>query len=172
MIDNFIQPKNIVVADDLQLVKYYPRYKQTLEWYQDLGVCKQVDNIDFPYDIARLKAMYNTLSKKGECYYIKFKDNGRWRLVGDISLFGGDIGMAICNQYQNRHIGRRAVAAILERAKEIGLDRVECEIYDFNLQSQKMFKSVGFEKSAEKFSKNSGGPHRKKEYIELNRNLW
>lgn len=64
MIDNFIQPKNIVVADDLQLVKYYPRYKQTLEWYQDLGVCKQVDNIDFPYDIARLKAMYNTLSKK------------------------------------------------------------------------------------------------------------
>lgn len=82
MIDSFVQPKNIVVADDLQLVKYYPRYKQTLEWYQDLDVCKQVDNIDFPYDLARLKAMYNALAKGGECYYIKVKDNGKWRLVG------------------------------------------------------------------------------------------
>jgi len=148
MIDNFVQPKNIVVAEDLQLVKYYPRYKQTLEWYQDLDVCKQVDNIDFPYDLARLKAMYNALAKGGECYYIKVKVNGKWRLAGDISLFKGEICIAICKQYQNRHFGRRAVAAMLERAKEIGLDHVECEIYDFNLQSRKMFESVGFEKYA------------------------
>jgi len=34
--------------------------------------------------------------------------------------------------------------AMLERAKQIGLDKVECEIYDFNAQSKKMFESVGF----------------------------
>jgi len=32
-----------VSDEEVTLVKYYPNYKTTLEWYQDLDVCKQVD---------------------------------------------------------------------------------------------------------------------------------
>lgn len=144
MIDNFIQPKEIKVDDTLSLVKYYRNYKRTLSWYQDLSICKQVDNIDYVYDIDRLSRMYRYLSKNGECYYLKIREKGRHRLVGDISLFNGKIAIVISKEYQNRHLGRKAVIAILKRAKEIGLKQVDAEIYDFNEQSKKMFLAVGF----------------------------
>ncbi len=146
MINNYIQPKKIIVNDNLQLVKYYPYYKRSLEWYQDLTLCKQVDNIDFPYDITRLKNMYKSLSKNGECYYIKAKINGKFILIGDISLCNEEIGLAICKDYQNMHYGRKCVRALLERAKQLGIKKVKAEIYDFNKQSQKMFLAVGFVK--------------------------
>ena len=56
MIENYEQPKKIVISDTLELIRYYPYYRRTLPWYQDLTLCKQVDNIDHPYDLDRLKA--------------------------------------------------------------------------------------------------------------------
>lgn len=149
MIGDIIQPKRLWVDPDMELVKYYPNYARTLPWYQDKTLCKQVDNIDFVYDKQRLSRMYRYLSKKGECYYIKVRQDGRWHLIGDISLYGGQVALVIAPEYQNRHYGRRAVAAILQRAREVGLEKVTAEIYDFNAQSRKMFTSLGF-KEAEK----------------------
>ncbi len=148
MIDHYIQPKEIVIDSTLSLVKYYPNYKRTFSWYQDLGVCKQVDNRDSPYDLKLLSQMYRYLAKAGECYYIKFRENGRSRLVGDITLYNGEIAIVICKEYQNRHLGRKAVEAIINRAKQVGWTEVDAEIYSFNKQSQKMFTSVGFKQIA------------------------
>ena len=47
-----------IVDEEIKLVKYYPNYATTLEWYQDLELCKQVDNRDSAYDLDLLKAMY------------------------------------------------------------------------------------------------------------------
>lgn len=47
--------KNRVVDDEIVLVRYYPNYKTTLTWYQDLDVCKQVDNRDTAYDQEMLR---------------------------------------------------------------------------------------------------------------------
>lgn len=146
MIKGIAQPKEIIVDERLSLVRYYPYYKRTLQWYQDPALCKQVDNIDYPYDKERLCRMYKYLSSRGECYYIKYKENGRFHLVGDISLCDGKISIVVCKEYQNRHIGRKAVAAILSRASDIGLKHVDAEIYDFNKQSIKMFTDIGFKK--------------------------
>ncbi len=148
MIDHYIQPKEIVIDSTLSLVKYYPNYKRTLPWYQDLQVCKQVDNRDSPYDQKLLSQMYRYLTKAGECYYIKFRENGRSRLVGDITLYNGKIAIVICKEYQNRHLGRKAVAAIINRAKQVGWTKVDAEIYSFNKQSRRMFQSVGFKQIA------------------------
>ena len=41
------------INEDITLVPYYPNEKVALEWYQDLELCKQVDNIDFVYDLPR-----------------------------------------------------------------------------------------------------------------------
>ncbi len=54
----------------------------TSRWYQDLDVCKQVDNRDKPYDTELLHSMYDYLCAHGDCYYIEY--NGV--LVGDVSL--------------------------------------------------------------------------------------
>lgn len=144
MIQGVVQPGKIIIDDNLSLVRFYPYYRRALEWYQDPMLCRQVDNDDSPYDLERLKKMYKYLSTRGECYYIKYRENGKSRLVGDISLFDGKIAIVVCREFQNRHIGRKVVAAMLKRAAEIGLKHVDAEIYDFNKQSIKMFTHVGF----------------------------
>ena len=148
MIEHYVQPKEIVIDSALSLVKYYPNYKRTFPWYQDLQICKQVDNRDSPYDRELLSRMYRYLAKAGECYYIKFRENGRSRLIGDITLYNDKIAVVICREYQNRHIGRKAVAAIIDRAVQIGWTKIDAEIYSFNQQSRKMFTSVGFKQTA------------------------
>ena len=152
MISDHIQFDLIEISEVLQLKKYYPYYRRTIAWYSEATVCKQVDNIDYIYDMPRLKAMYRYLSRNGECYYIKYKEKGKWQLVGDISLYNGEIAIVIAKQWQNRHFGRKCVRAVLERAKNIGYKQVDAKIYSFNLQSRKMFLSVGFkEVSDEKY---------------------
>ena len=66
--------KNRVVDEEIVLVRYYPNYKTTLAWYQDLDLCKQVDNRDTVYDLELLKCMYNYLNKHGDLFYIKYKN--------------------------------------------------------------------------------------------------
>ena len=142
--------KVIRINPDLSLIPFYSAPEQALTWYQDLKLCKQVDNIDYPYSLERLEAMYNYLTSHGECYYIKFQD----QLIGDISLYDeNEIAIVICKEFQNKHLGRKCVSAIMTRAQEKGLSSVKAQIYDFNKQSQAMFHALGFHKTAkEEFS--------------------
>ena len=48
----------IIVNEAIKLVPYFENYDTTLKWYEDKDVCKQVDNIDFVYDIDRLQKRY------------------------------------------------------------------------------------------------------------------
>ena len=74
-----IKVKNMQENDEnssVSLIPYYPNYETALAWYQDLQLCKQVDNIDYVYSLERLKAMYHYLDTHGECYYIQY--GGFW----------------------------------------------------------------------------------------------
>lgn len=131
-----------IIDQELTLLPYFPNEEVALAWYQDLDVCKQVDNIDHPYSLSRLQGMYTYLSTHGDCFYISY----RGALVGDVSLQdNGEIAIVICKEYQNRHIGRRCVQEILRLAEEKGFSEVTAVIYSFNTQSRKMFEAVGFE---------------------------
>lgn len=135
--------KNRIVDDEIVLVRYYPNYKTTLAWYQDLDLCKQVDNRDTAYDLELLKRMYNYLNKHGDLFYIKYKN----RLCGDVCLQpSGEVNIVIAKPFQNKHIGRRVVNEIIQLAREKNMHELQAEIYIFNTQSQKMFQSVGFKK--------------------------
>ena len=70
------------VDEDIRLIPYYRNDAASLPWYQDLDVCKQVDDRDTPYDAALLHRMYDYLCANGDCWYIEY----RGTLVGDISL--------------------------------------------------------------------------------------
>ncbi len=90
--------EEIIIENNLKLISYFPNQEITLKWYQDLDVCKQVDNIDIPYTIERLDAMYNYLSSNGDCYYIEFNNT----LVGDVSIFNdNEIAIVISKEFQN-----------------------------------------------------------------------
>ena len=133
-----------IVDEDIRLVPYYRNDDVSLPWYQDLDVCKQVDNRDKPYDLELLHGMYDYLCAHGECYYIEYKGI----LVGDVSLRdNAEIAIVICKAYQNQHIGRRCVYEIIRLAKQKGMDAVIANIYSFNTQSQKMFEALGFYKT-------------------------
>jgi len=134
-----------IVDEEIILIPYYPNYEIALKWYQNLDVCKQVDNIDYVYSLDKLKRMYDYLSTHGDCYYIKYKEV----LVGDITLKDDEISIVICKEYQNMHIGRRCIKNIIELAKEKGLNKIKAEIYSFNRQSQKMFMAMGFVKATD-----------------------
>ena len=135
--------KERIVDNEIKLVPYYRNDEISLPWYQDLEVCKQVDNRDAPYDLELLHGMYDYLCAHGECYYIEY--NGK--LVGDVSLRdNAEVAIVVCKEYQNRHIGRRCIKEILTLAAEKGLRHVNANIYSFNKQSQQMFESIGFYK--------------------------
>lgn len=133
-----------VVDEELVLVPYYPNYKTALAWYQDLDVCKQVDNRDTVYDLELLKGMYTYLNSHGDLFYIQYKNI----LCGDVCLQpDGEVNIVVAKPFQNKHIGRRVVKELMELAKEKGIREVHAEIYDFNTQSQQMFQSIGFHKA-------------------------
>ena len=126
-----------IIDNELRLIPYYRNDEASLPWYQDLDVCKQVDN-----------RMYDYLTVHGDCYYIEYKGV----LVGDVSLReNSEIAVVVCKEYQNQHIGRRCVLEMLKLAREKGMEQVKANIYSFNGQSQRMFQSVGFEKTAEEW---------------------
>ena len=133
--------KNRIVDDEITLIRYYPNYKTALLWYQDLDVCKQVDNRDTVYDLNLLKRMYQYLNQHGDLFYIKYKN----RLCGDVCLQpNGEVNIVIAKAFQNKHIGRRVIQEIIQLAKEKDIEKLHAEIYAFNTQSQKMYQSTGF----------------------------
>lgn len=90
--------------------------------------------------------MYNYLNTHGACYYIQYEGV----LVGDVTLQeNAELSIVVCKEYQNRHIGRKCIENMVALAKEKGIDKVKANIYSFNTQSQKMFQSLGFQKTGE-----------------------
>jgi hypothetical protein len=71
-----------IIDKEIKLVPYYRNDEVSLPWYQNLDVCKQVNNRDEPYDLELLYCMYDYLSSNGDCYYIGYEG----KLVGDVSL--------------------------------------------------------------------------------------
>lgn len=137
-----------IIDKEIKLFPYYRNDEVSLPWYQNLDICKQVDNRDDPYDLELLHCMYDYLSSNGNCYYIEYEG----KLVGDVSLRdNGEIAIVVCKEYQNRHIGRRCVLDMLKLAKEKGMSKVKANIYSFNKQSQTMFQSIGFVKTEEEW---------------------
>lgn len=133
--------KKYLDTKEIQLIDYYDDFNMTLSWYQDHILCKQVDNIDYVYDLDRLIRMYRYLCENGKCFYIKFGKS----IVGDITLLdNNELAIVVAKEYQNKKIGRRALEKMIDIAKTDGRKFLKAEIYSFNKQSQRMFESLGF----------------------------
>lgn len=136
------------VDEAIRLIPYYRNDAVSLAWYQDIEICRQVDNQEEPYDLDQLHRMYDYLCSNGHCYYIEYQGS----LVGDVSLCeDGEVAIVICKDYQNQGIGRCCIQAMIQLATEQGLPAVKARIYDFNQHSRHLFESLGFIKIAEEW---------------------
>ena len=121
--------KEIVINEELTLVPYYPNYDETFTWYQDKDVCKQVDNIDHVYSMETLVAMYTYLSTHGYCFYISYHG----KLVGDVTLRdNNEVCIVVCKEYQNKHIGRRCIGAMINLAREKEIQEIKANIFSIS----------------------------------------
>ncbi len=110
-----------IVDREIALVPYYPNYAASLPWYQNPALCRQVDNRDGVYDLELLKRMYSYLNRRGDLYYIKYRN----RLCGDVCLHpDGEINIVVAAPFQNRHVGRRVIGELVRMAKERGIPRL------------------------------------------------
>ena len=130
-------------VDGLCLVKYFPAYKLTLPWYEDVETVKMVDNANTPYDLDQLKTMYNYLNNNGDLFYIAYKN----KLIGDCAIFDDNmVAIVVSKEYRGMKIGSKVLDRLITLAKEKDLAYLKAEIYDFNQVSQSLFKNHGFEK--------------------------
>lgn len=139
----FSEYKSKDFVDDINLVKYFPAYKLTLPWYEDVETVKMVDNANTPYGLDQLKIMYNYLNNNGDLFYIAYKN----KLIGDCAIFDDNmVAIVVSKEYRGMKIGSKVLDRLITFAKEKDLAYLKAEIYDFNQVSQSLFKSHGFEK--------------------------
>lgn len=56
------------------------------------------------------------------------------------------VAIVVSKEYRGMKIGRKVLDRLITLAKEKDLAYLKAEIYDFNIVSQSLFKSHGFEK--------------------------
>lgn len=146
-------PAVLDIAHDLRLVRLDAPPAEALSWYQDSDTLWMVDGRREPYTPERLARMYAWLSARGELWFIEARDGipgdetGGWRAVGDVTLCPDDLPIVIGEKdLRARHVGRRVVGALCERARALGWHEARVgEIYDWNVASQRCFSAAGFE---------------------------
>lgn len=141
------QPELIQVDETLRLRKYDGKDSFALAWYQDEETLMLVDGLYQPYDMARLKKMYTYLNEHGELYFIERKEGETYLPIGDVTFWQEDMPIVIGEKdLRGQKIGRRVVGALIERARELGFPKLEVDmIYHYNIGSQRMFESMGFQ---------------------------
>ena len=55
------------------------------------------------------------------------------------------LGMGVVKEYRHAGIGGRLIHAALSKAKALGLQRIELEVFEENLPAIALYKSVGFQ---------------------------
>ena len=145
-IPGVLQPELIPICDDLRLRRFDGNYDIALPWYQDAETLRLVDGKEDPYTPARIKRMYDYLGEHGELYWIEVWTENGFRPSGDVTLWQEDMPIVIGERaYRGKGIGRKVVAALCRRARELGYGKIYVdEIYDFNTGSRRCFESMGF----------------------------
>ena len=145
-ISGVIQPELIPISDDLRLRKFDGDYDVALPWYQDRETVRLVDGKEDPYTPDRIKRMYDYLEEHGELYWIEYRMGEGFAPIGDVTFWQDDMPIVIGEKaLRGKGIGRKVVAALCRRARELGYERIYVdEIYDFNIGSRRCFESVGF----------------------------
>lgn len=145
-IEGIKQPEIIQIEGGLRLRKYDGVIDFAFEWYQDVETVYLVDGVKKPYDMAILRGMYGYLDQHSELYFIEVQEAGGWKPIGDVAVWQADLPIVLGDRnYRGKGIGRKVVAALVERGKTLGWSELRVsEIYSFNEGSRRCFERIGF----------------------------
>ncbi len=148
---NVEQPEIIQIDETLRLRKFDGIFDFALVWYQDPETLMLVDGAPEPYDMEKLRRMYQYLNSQGECYFIELQTGDSFRPVGDVTFWQEDMPIVIGEKsLWGQGIGTRVIQALIQRGKELGFDCMMVdEIYHENQRSQKLFTKCGFQQCRE-----------------------
>lgn len=123
------------------------RLQALLPCYQDLETVRMVDGPNAePYDLDKLKAMFQYMSEHGELYVIEhLSPDRRWIPIGDAGLQIHAFPVVLSPEHRGQGIGRAVIKTLINRARVLGWQTVEVsEIYDYNEASRRTYESLGF----------------------------
>ena len=148
-ISDLNQPEILTVGEDLRLRRFDFDYGPALDWYRNPETVYLVDGVMTPYDEEKLDRMYRYLDAHGELYWIELREGETWEKIGDAALTpnmaGENLPMVLGPiRHRGRGIGRKVLAALIDRARTLGLTQLQVEIYDWNTASRRCYESAGF----------------------------
>lgn len=142
------QPALLPISPTLRLRAYDGHDTFALPWYQDGETLWLVDGTRTPYTLETMHAMYRYLQARGELYIIEGKDTplSDFYPIGDVTFWQDDLPIVIGEKtWRNKGVGKQVLCALIDRARVLSFPYLKVsDIYDYNLASQKLFKSVGF----------------------------
>lgn len=152
-IEGYELPDLIQVTADVRLRPFDLQHaagdqlQALLPCYQDRETVRMVDGPNAqPYDMEKLRSMFQYMREHGELYLIErlTRDRG-WIPIGDAALQSHATPIVLSPKYRRQGIGRAVIKALIDRARELGWSSVEVsEIYDYNLVSRRTYESLGF----------------------------
>ena len=147
------QPNIIKIDEDLRLRKLNEEeWGLGLPWYQKKNVLYYSEGVtDKVYDMNIINRMYKYLSDIGELYFIEALEENKWIPIGDVTLSEENMPIVLGDEkYWGRSIGKKVISKLIERAREINLDKIYIpSIYKYNDRSRNLFTSLGFIKVSE-----------------------
>ncbi|TDM50946.1 N-acetyltransferase [Macrococcoides goetzii] len=133
----------------LRLLNIDKDIKYAEKWYNNRRVLLGSEGINVSgYDELTIRRMYNDLNAKGTVFIIEIMDK-HWIPVGDITLSPTTLPIIIGeDKYVGKGIAKRAMKLLLKIAKYNDYKEIKIsKVFDYNINSQKLFESLGFEKS-------------------------
>ncbi|RAI82938.1 GNAT family N-acetyltransferase [Macrococcoides goetzii] len=133
----------------LRLLNIDKDIKYAEKWYNNRRVLLGSEGINVSgYNELTIRRMYNDLNTKGTVFIIEIMDK-HWKPVGDITLSLTTVPIIIGeDKYVGKGIAKRAMKLLLKIAKYNDYKEIKVsKVFDYNINSQKLFESLGFEKS-------------------------
>ncbi len=62
----------------------------------------------------------------------------------------GTLGMGVIQEYRRKGVGTRLMARAIKRAKEIGLEKIELEVFESNTGAIELYRKFGFREEGRK----------------------
>lgn len=109
-----------------------------------------IEMIEAPPLAKITKFQVEHIDKNGPVYYAV--DNNK--VVGWCDVFPeenprkshrGSLGMGLLPEFRGKGLGSKLLAAVLDHAKKIGLEKVELQVYTTNQPAIALYKKYGFE---------------------------
>ena len=70
--------------------------------------------------------------------------------TGTVFAHCGTLGMGVISAYRRRGIGFRLLTHALQKAEELGLERLELQVYESNLPAISLYEKFGFQREGVK----------------------